>query len=113
MILVMCGVLFVFAFTLVAQTANCTRAAKLISELTRDLKEARLDNEALKRDISELESGERIAREAVFTLGMVEPPNTLRYVVVPDIPAKDEPQVVTAESESWVRIALKTLGGYE
>jgi cell division protein FtsB len=112
MILVMCGALSVFGFTLVAQTANCSRAAKEISALTRQIKEIRLDSEALRKEISELESGERIAREAVFTLGMVDPPGTLRYVTPPEIPRGEDPPAVQARSESWVTIALRALGGF-
>jgi hypothetical protein len=111
MILVMCGALSVFAFTLVAQTANCSRAAKEVSALAKAVKEVRLDSEALLKEISELESGERVSREAVFTLGMVDPPSSPRYVSLPEIPARQEPPVVQAQPESWVTTALRALGG--
>ncbi|GHU68219.1 hypothetical protein FACS1894184_09670 [Clostridia bacterium] len=112
LILIMCGVLCVFAFTLIAQMANCTSAAKEVSKLTSKIKEVRLDNEGLKREITDLDSGERIAREAVYTLGMVEPPNVLRYVTMPDIPDDPEPVTVQAQSDSWVTTALRALGGF-
>jgi cell division protein FtsB len=112
MILVMSGVLFVFAFTLVAQTANCARAAKDISAITKSLKEVRLDNEALRGELYDLESGERIAREAEYSLGMVEPPNALRYVVPPEIPERTVTASAPAADESWVNAALQRIRGY-
>ncbi|GHU71240.1 hypothetical protein AGMMS49992_04910 [Clostridia bacterium] len=111
MILVMSAVIFVFAFTLISQTANCTRAAKDVSTLNAKIHTLRLQNEQLSQEIASLESAVRIEREAQFTLGMVEPPYNLRYVSVPEIIRADEPPVVAADSESWIKTALRALGG--